>query len=72
MEREELLNAEFALAYGMKGAVTLGEIPRLRKRNFTFFLERLLEQKKAENEAMEKAKSSVPSAPAGNMKYLGK
>lgn len=60
--------------YAMGGGITYSDILKMRKGRFLFFLERLAEQKKAENAAMEEArkKGKPTTAKTGKLKYLGK
>jgi len=57
----------------MNGGLTLQDLQKMTKKKFTFFMERLLKQKKDENAQLEKANRSY-SAPSttGRMKYLGR
>lgn len=70
--RDDLNEAMFNLTYSMGGGITYQDILKMRKGRFSFFLERLLEQKKRENEAIEKARKGKPATTkTGKFKYLG-
>jgi len=65
----------FNMMYAMGGGVTYQDILRMRRRRFMFFLSRLAEQKKKENQAIKTAREgggSAPKAKTGNQKLLGK
>lgn len=69
-----MLEAKFNLVYAGGGGFTLDYVDRMRKKDFLFYLKRLAEQKKAENNEIEKAKkgSQTKASPSGRAKYLGR
>ena len=72
INREERLEGTFNLVYGMNGGLTASEVKSMRRKDFNWYLERLADQKKKENQEMEKVRSSYKSQPKGKMKYLGR
>ena len=57
--------------YGMNGGLTYSEIKKMRRRDFTWMLERLRTQKEKENAEIEKAKNGLSHSSSGKRKYLG-
>jgi hypothetical protein len=55
----------------MNGGMTFSDVQRMRRRDFEWFLKRLVEQKEKENKAMEKATKTGKST-SGRSKYLGR
>lgn len=55
--------------YGMNGGLTYSEIKGMRRREFTWMLERLRTQKERENKEIEKAKNGLGHS--SRRKYLG-
>lgn len=71
LSRDERLEATFQVLYGMNGGMTFSDIQRMRRRDFEWFLKRLVEQKEKENKAMEKA-TKTGKGTSGRSKYLGR
>ncbi len=57
--------------YGMNGGLTYSEIRGMRRRDFTWMLERLRNQKEKENAEIEKVKNGLGQSSGGKRKYLG-
>lgn len=57
--------------YGMNGGLTYSEIKKMRRREFTWMLERLRNQKEKENAEIEKARNGLSQSTGGKRKYLG-
>lgn len=68
------MEAKFTLVYAGGGGFTMDHVDRMRKKDFLFYLNRLVEQKKSENAALEKSRkgTTTTQAPSGRMKYLGR
>ena len=60
------------LAYHSQSGMPINCLEKMRKKKFTFLLRKLAEQKKKENDEIERARSSSRSqSHSGGMKYLG-
>ncbi len=56
--------------YGMNGGLTYSEIRGMRRRDFTWMLERLRTQKERENAEIEKVKNGLGQS-SSRRKYVG-
>lgn len=74
INRDDLWEAQFNLAYNSNGGINLETIQQLKKKKFLYLLRKLAKTKKEENKAIKEAsKGSAPTkSNSKGMRYLGK
>lgn len=56
----------------MKGGITIQELKKLKRKEFTWMMKRLTKQIKAENDAVDSSRNTGSPAPTDKRRYLGK